>query len=78
MKKIYREKKKNKKNKKNKILKMLKWDNIIMTKTRTPEKIEFPEGRVFFARFKRIMRDHFHLPGNIRMRRCYKESSTSR
>ena len=49
-----------------------------MTKTRTPEKIEFPEGRVFFARFKRIMRDHFHLPGNIRMRRCYKESSTSR
>ena len=40
-------------------------DNIIMMKCRTPKKIELPDGWVFFARSKRVMRDH--LPANIRM-----------
>ena len=42
----------------------------------TPQRVTFPNGRIFFACYKRIPRDH--LPPHIIMRRTYIQRAAPR
>ena len=46
-------------------------NNIVMIKRQTPKRVQLPNGRVFYAKYKRVSRDQ--LPQNIRIRRRYKQ-----
>ena len=51
-------------------------DNIVMIKRATPKRVQLPDGRVFYAKYKRVSRNA--LPGNIRIRRKYKQRAAPR
>ena len=46
-------------------------NNIVMIKRENPKRVELPNGRVFYAKYKRVDRDA--LPPNIRIMRRYKQ-----
>ena len=46
-------------------------NNIVMIKRENPKKVVLPNGRVFYAKYKRVDRDA--LPPNIRIMRRYKQ-----
>ena len=46
-------------------------DNIVLIKRQNPKRVQLPNGRVFYAKYKRVGRDA--LPGNVRIRRTYKK-----
>ena len=46
-------------------------NNIAMIKRENPKRVELPNGRVFYAKYKRVDRDA--LPPNIRIMRRYKQ-----
>ena len=46
-------------------------NNIVMIKRKNPKKVVLPNGRVFYAKYKRVDRDA--LPPNIRIMRRYKQ-----
>ena len=52
--------------------------NYAMMKLATPkrERVTLPNGRTFFARYKRIPRDH--LPPHVNMRRTYTQRAAPR
>ena len=47
-----------------------------MMKLATPKRVTLPNGRTFFARYKRIPRDH--LPSHVIMRRTYTQRAAPR
>ena len=47
-----------------------------MMKLATPKRVTLPNGRTFFARYKRIPRDH--LPPHVIMRRTYTQRAAPR
>ena len=47
-----------------------------MMKLATPKRVTLPNGRTFFARYKRIPRDH--LPPHLIMRRTYTQRAAPR
>ena len=49
-------------------------NNIVMIKRKNPKKVFLPNGRVFYAKYKRVDRDA--LPPNIRIMRRYKQRAT--
>ena len=46
-------------------------DNIVLIKRENPKRVQLPNGRVFYAKYKRVGRAA--LPGNVRIRRKYKQ-----
>lgn len=42
-------------------------NNILMVKRQTPKRVESPNGRVFYAKYKRV--DKNALPASIRIRK---------
>ena len=46
-------------------------NNIVMIKRENPKRVVLPNGRVFYAKYKRVDRDA--LPPNIRIMRRYKQ-----
>ena len=46
-------------------------DRIVMIKRATPKRVRLPNGRTFFARYKRATRDD--LPANVNLKRPYKQ-----
>ena len=44
-------------------------NNIVMIKRETPKRVQLPNGRVFYAKYKRASRAY--LPPNVRIRRRY-------
>ena len=46
-------------------------NNIVMIKRANPKRVQLPNGRVFYAKYKRVAREA--LPANIRIRRRYKQ-----
>ena len=50
--------------------------NYAMMNFATPQRVTFPNGRIFFACYKRIPRDH--LPPHIIMRRIYIQRAAPR
>ena len=46
-------------------------NNIVMIKRENPKRVELPNGRVFYAKYKRV--DRKALPPNIRIMRRYKQ-----
>ena len=55
---------------------MTRRDRIIMIKRETPKMVYLSDGETFVARYKRVTRAH--LPGNIRLRRPYKQGAVPR
>ena len=47
-----------------------------MIKRQTPKRVQLPNVRVFYAKYKRVSRDQ--LPQNIRIRRRYKQRAASK
>ena len=45
-------------------------NNIVMIKRQKPKRVELPDGRVFYAKYKRVDKDA--LPPNIQIMRRYK------
>ena len=50
--------------------------NYAMMKLATPKRVTLPNGRTFFARYKRIPRDH--LPPHVNMSRTYTRRAAPR
>ena len=50
--------------------------NCAMMKFATPKRVTLPNGRIFFARNKRIPRDH--PPPHVNMRRTYTQRAAPR
>ena len=50
--------------------------NYAMMKLATPKRVTLPNGRIFFARNKRIPRDH--PPPHVNMRRTYTQRAAPR
>ena len=50
--------------------------NYAMMNFATPQRVTFPNGRIFFACYKRIPRDH--LPPHIIMKRTYIQRAAPR
>ena len=46
-------------------------NNIVMIKRENPKRVELPNGRVFYAKYKRVPRDA--LTPNVRIMRRYKK-----
>ena len=46
-------------------------NNIVMIKRENPKRVVLPNGRVFYAKYKRVDRDA--LPPNIQIMRRYKQ-----
>ena len=46
-------------------------NNIVMIKRENPKRVELPNGRIFYAKYKRVDRDA--LPPNIQIMRRYKQ-----
>ena len=51
-------------------------NNIVMIKRENPKRVELPNGRIFYAKYKRVSREN--LPQNIRIRRRYKQRAAPR
>ena len=51
-------------------------NRIIMVKRQTPKKVTLPNGRTFYAKYKRTTRAE--LPANIVLRRGYKQRAAPR
>ena len=49
-------------------------NNIVMIKRENPKKVVLPNGRVFYAKYKRVDRDA--LPPSIQIMRRYKQRAT--
>ena len=49
-------------------------DRIVMVKQQTPKKVTLPNGRIFYARYKRATRAD--LPANVRLEWPYKQRAT--
>ena len=45
-------------------------NNIVMIKRQKPKRVELPDGRVFYAKYKRVDKDA--LPPNVQIMRRYK------
>ena len=43
---------------------------IILVKRNTPKKVTLPNGRTFYANYRRVNRNY--LPGNVKIQRMYK------
>ena len=50
---------------------MARIDRIVMVKRQTPKKVMLPNGRKFYARYKRAT--HADLPANVRLEWPYKQ-----
>ena len=46
-------------------------NNIVMIKRENPKRVVLPNGRIFYAKYKRVDKDA--LPPNIRIMRRYKQ-----
>ena len=55
---------------------MRRKENYAMKKLAVPKRVVLPNGRTFFARYKRIKRRE--LPDEIQMKRTYKQRSAPR
>ena len=55
---------------------MRRKENYPMQKLAVPKRVTLPNGRTFFARYERIKRQD--LPGNIQMRRTYRQRAAPR
>ena len=51
-------------------------NRIIMIKRQTPKRVTLPNGRTFYAKYKRTTRDA--LPANVHLRRPYKQRAAPR
>ena len=51
-------------------------NNIVMIKRETPKRVTLPNGRTFYAKYKRVTRDA--LPANIQIRRRYRQRAAPR
>ena len=51
-------------------------NNIVMIKRQNPKRVDLPNGRTFYAKYKRVDRDA--LPPNIQIRRRYKQRAAPR
>ena len=49
-------------------------NNIVMIKRQKPKRVELPDGRVFYAKYKRVDKDA--LPPNVQIMRRYKRRAT--
>ena len=50
-------------------------DNIVLIKRENPKRVQLPNGRVFYAKYKRVGRAA--LPGNVRIQRKYKKRAAN-
>ena len=64
-------KKKEKKKKSNMVNRR---NNIILVKRDTPKKVTLPNGRTFYANYRRVNRNY--LPGNVKIQRIFKGRPT--
>ena len=55
---------------------MTRRNNIVLIKRENPKRVDLPNGRTFYAKYKRVTRDQ--LPPNIQIRRCYRQRATPR
>ena len=46
-------------------------NNIVLVKRATPKRIQLPESRTFYAKYKRV--DRNALPHNVTLNRTYKK-----
>ena len=51
-------------------------NNIVMVKRQNPKRVVLPNGRTFYAKYKRADRDS--LPANVTIRRRYKQRAAPR
>ena len=51
-------------------------NNIVMVKRQNPKRVVLPNGRTFYAKYKRVDRDA--LPPNVTIRRKYKQRAAPR
>ena len=51
-------------------------DRIIMIKRQNPKRVTLPDGRTFYAKYKRMTR--VELPANVVLRRGYKQRAAPR
>ena len=59
---------KRKKKKKKKMVR--RRNNIVLVKRNSPHKVTFPNGRTFYAKYRRVTKEY--LPGSIKIARTYK------
>ena len=55
---------------------MARKDRIVMVKRDMPKLVTLPNGRTFYARYKRTRREN--LPANIRLERVYRQQAAPR
>ena len=55
---------------------MTRRNNIIMIKRENPKRVVLPNGRTFYAKYRRATQDE--LPANVRIRRHYKQRAAPR
>ena len=55
---------------------MRRKNNYVMRKLDTPKRVTLPNGRVFYAKYKRVKRSE--LPPNIILRRYYRQRAAPR
>ena len=55
---------------------MARKDRIVMVKKDTPKLVRLPNGRTFYARYKRTK--HTNLPANVRLERVYRQRAAPR
>ena len=55
---------------------MTRRDRIVMVKRQNPKRVTLPNGRTFYARYKRATR--VDLPANIRLERPYRQRAAPR
>ena len=55
---------------------MARGDRILMVRRENPKRVTLPNGRTFFARYRRAT--HVELPANVRLNRPYRWRAASR
>ena len=55
---------------------MARKDRIVMVKRDMPKLVTLPNGRTFYARYKRTRREN--LPANLRLERVYRQQVAPR
>ena len=55
---------------------MTRRNNIVLIKRENPKRVDLPNGRTFYAKYKRVTRDQ--LPPNIQIRRRYRQRAAPR
>ena len=55
---------------------MARRDRIVMVKRQNPKRVTLPNGRTFYARYKRATRAD--LPANVRLERPYRQRAAPR